>query len=71
MAELSLPDVTMSVFGFRVDDSGRTIYESAYSADEYRVGPGWTRLAGTVQFAPVSWEEDAALHGFLLDLDGD
>ena len=61
----------MQVFGFRVDDFGRVRYESPYANADFTTGPGRTRLAGRVRFAPMTWAEDAALQGFLLDLDGD
>ena len=71
MAEIAFPTCTVNSFAYRVDDSGRTRYESAYGPQDYVVGPGWSRLAGSIGFTPMSDAEDAALQAFLLDLDGD
>ena len=71
MAEIAFPSVTVSGFQMRVDDSGRRYYDSPFSPESYLVGPGWTRLAGSITFTPMSFIEDAALQAFLLDLDGD
>ena len=71
MAEIAYPMVTTSSFAYRVDDSGRTRYVSAYGPQDFVVGPGWSRLRGTFTFTPMSVAEDAALQAFLLDLDGD
>lgn len=71
MPEIAIPQCTVSGFSFRVDDRGRVIYPSAYSGNDFVVGPGRSRLAGTITFAPHDDVEESALQGFLFDLDGD
>lgn len=71
MAEIAWPGVTVSDFRLGVDDRGRVVYPAAYTAADFIVKSGATRLAGNVTFAPATFAEDAALQGFILELDGD
>ena len=71
MAVVPFPRVTVVDFQWRVDDPGRVVYENAYGPDDFLVGAGWTRKAGSITLEAGDLAEEGELEAFLHLLNGD